>query len=54
MWAAKTKTSTRDLMARMGHDDMRAALMYQQATREADQQIADDISKLVRRERSAD
>jgi hypothetical protein len=25
--------STRDLMARMGHDDMRAALIYQRAPR---------------------
>ena len=34
--AAQTGASTRDLMARMGHDDMRAALIYQRATSEAD------------------
>ncbi len=28
-------------MARMGHDDMRAALIYQRATSEADRRIAD-------------
>jgi integrase len=30
--AAQTKTSLRDLMARMGHDSPRAALIYQHAT----------------------
>ena len=30
--AAQTGASTKDLMARMGHDDMRAALIYQRAT----------------------
>jgi hypothetical protein len=34
-------------MARMGHDDMRAALIYQRATREADQRIADRLSTPV-------
>jgi hypothetical protein len=34
-------------MARMGHDDMRAALIYQRATSEADQRIADRLSALV-------
>jgi hypothetical protein len=38
-------------MARMGHDDMRAALIYQRATTEADQQIADRLSKLVDKHR---
>ena len=33
VWAAQTRVSTRDLMARMGHDDMRAALIYQRARR---------------------
>lgn len=33
-------TSTRDLMERMGHDSMRAALIYQHATRDADRRIA--------------
>lgn len=46
-WAAQAGTSTRDLMTRMGHDDMRAALIYQQATNEADQAIADRLSAPV-------
>ncbi len=40
MLAAGSKVSTRDLMARMGHDSMAAALIYQHASREADQSIA--------------
>lgn len=32
--------STRDLMARMGHDSVRAAIIYQHATAEADARIA--------------
>ncbi len=46
-FAAQTGASTADLMARMGHDDMRAALIYQRATREADRRIADRMSDLV-------
>jgi integrase len=45
--AAATKASTKDLMARMGHDSERAALIYQHATREADQQIAGGLSALI-------
>ena len=45
--AAQTGASTKDLMARMGHDDMRAALIYQRATSEADRPIADRLSALV-------
>lgn len=51
IWASKAGTSTKDLMARMGHDDMRAALIYQRATSDADQQIADRLSKLVDKHR---
>ena len=47
VWAAQTRVSTRDLMARMGHDDMRAALIYQRATSDADRLIADRLSSLV-------
>ncbi|MDN5751353.1 MAG: site-specific integrase [Pseudonocardia sp.] len=32
LFAAQTGATTKDLMARMGHDDMRAALTYQRAT----------------------
>ena len=37
--------SLRDIMARMGHDSPRAALIYQHANREADQGIADAIDR---------
>lgn len=47
IWASKAGMSTKDLMARMGHDDMRAALIYQRATSEADRLIADHLSGLV-------
>lgn len=52
VWASKAGMSTRDLMARMGHDDMRAALIYQRATSDADRIIADRLSKLVEEHRS--
>jgi integrase len=38
--AAGSGVSTRDLMARMGHDSVRAAIIYQHATTEADARIA--------------
>jgi integrase len=38
--AARSGVSTRDLMARMGHDSMQAAITYQHATAEADARIA--------------
>jgi hypothetical protein len=41
-------------MARMGHGDMRAALIYQRATSEAGQQIADRLSKLVDQHRKSE
>jgi integrase len=47
IWASKAGMSTKDLMARMGHDDMRAALIYQRATSEADKLIADRLSEMV-------
>jgi hypothetical protein len=47
IWAPKAGMSTRDLMARMGHDDMRAALIYQRATSDADRLIADRLSLLI-------
>jgi integrase len=47
IWASKASMSTKDLMARMGHDDMRAALIYQRATSDADRLIADCLSGLV-------
>jgi integrase len=47
IWASKAGMSIKDLMARMGHDDMRAALIYQRATSDADRLIADRLSALV-------
>jgi integrase len=41
--AARDGTSVADLEARMGHDSARAALIYQHATIEADQRIADAL-----------
>lgn len=52
IWASKAGMSTKDLMARMGHDDMRAALIYQRATSDADRLIAERLSELVERHRS--
>lgn len=45
--------STKDLMARMGHDDMRAALIYQRATSDADERIAERLSQLAEEHREA-
>ncbi|WP_297540862.1 site-specific integrase [Amycolatopsis sp.] len=47
VWASKAGMSTKDLMSRMGHDDMRAALIYQRATSDADERIAEKLSQLV-------
>ena len=45
--AAQTGTSLRDLMARMGHDSPRAALIYQHASSGADRAIADALDLLM-------
>lgn len=47
VWAAQTRVSTKDLMARMGHDDMRAALIYQRATQEAAERIAQGLTDMA-------
>ncbi|MET8912426.1 site-specific integrase [Micromonospora sp. NPDC004551] len=49
--AARTGASTRDLMARMGHDSAQAAMIYQHATSEADRAIAQAVSDAVKAER---
>lgn len=51
--AAATGVSTRDLMARMGHDSMNAAIIYQHATREADRAIADGLDARMQAARKA-
>ncbi|GAA5176921.1 site-specific integrase [Rugosimonospora acidiphila] len=50
--AAQTGASTRDLMARMGHDSAQAALIYQHATTEADRAIADALEGALERDRT--
>jgi len=45
--AATTGASTRELMARMGHASMRAAVLYQHATSERDREIAVALSELA-------
>jgi hypothetical protein len=40
--------SLRNLMARMGHDNERAALIYQHKSATADRQIADGLDALLR------
>jgi len=47
MLAARTKSSLRDLMARMGHDSTSAAIIYQHATAEADREIAAAVSDAI-------
>ncbi|MDP9847880.1 hypothetical protein [Streptosporangium lutulentum] len=42
---AQSGASLADLKARRGHDSDRAALTYQHATRDADQKIADALSR---------
>jgi integrase len=49
--AAQTGASTRDLMARMGHDSSQAALIYQHATTEADRAIAKALDAAVQADR---
>ena len=45
--AAATGASTRELMARMGHSSIRAALIYQHATKDRDAVIATALSALA-------
>lgn len=47
--AAQAGASTRELMHRMGHGSMRAALIYQHATSQRDQEIADVMSRQVQK-----
>ena len=46
-WCWRHRHQPRELMHRMGHGSMRAALIYQHATRERDRQVADRLSDLV-------
>lgn len=51
--AASTGASTRDLMHRMGHASMRAALIYQHATSERDREIATGMDARIAKQSGA-
>ncbi|MEN3304283.1 MAG: hypothetical protein V7603_485 [Micromonosporaceae bacterium] len=51
--AARTGASTKELMARMGHDSAQAAMIYQHATSEADRAIAKAVDEAVKKARKA-
>ncbi len=51
-FAAVSGAALKDLMARMGHDSERAALIYQHQARGADKRITDPIDVHVQAERS--
>jgi integrase len=46
--SAATGASLKELMARLGHSSVRAALIYQHATRDRDRAIAEALGSLVR------
>jgi hypothetical protein len=46
--AAATGASLKDLMARGGHDDYRAAMRYQHASEDRDRIVADALSTFVK------
>lgn len=48
MLAAASGATVKDLMARMGHQSMAAALIYLHVNREADRKIADHIGAAMR------
>jgi integrase len=52
--AADMGISTKNLMARMGHDNERAALRYQHMSAKADRVIADGLDALVQAEQADD
>ena len=45
--AANAGATTRELMHRMGHGSMRAALIYQHATTDRDRRIADAMEDMI-------
>ena len=47
-FAAASGASTRELMGRMGHASMRAALIYQHRTVERDRAIAEALDAMLR------
>ncbi len=53
-FAAASGAGLRDLMARMGHDSERAAMIYQHEARGADRAITDAIDRHVQAEQADD
>ena len=53
-FAAATGAGLRDLMARMGHDSERAAIIYQQAARGADEAITEAMDAHVEADQAGD
>jgi integrase len=53
-FAARRGAGVRDLMARMGHDSERAAMIYQHEVQRADQTITDAIDKHVQGQKPDD
>ena len=51
--AAQTGASTRELMQRMGHSTVRAAMIYQHATDARSRHLADRLDALVREQQAA-
>ena len=51
--AASTGASTRELMARMGHASLRAALIYQHASAERDGAIAEALAAQISRSKAS-
>jgi integrase len=51
--AAASGASTRELMNRMGHSSMRAALIYQHASSERDKEIAAGMDKRIAKRQGA-
>ncbi|MEU8104613.1 site-specific integrase [Nonomuraea muscovyensis] len=49
MLAAQSGAGLKDLMARMGHDNVRTAMIYQHAVRGADRAITDAIDRHINR-----
>jgi integrase len=45
--AASAGASTKELMSRMGHSSTRAAMLYQHATRERDDAIAEALDAII-------
>ncbi|WP_326819690.1 tyrosine-type recombinase/integrase [Streptosporangium sp. NBC_01756] len=54
MLAAESGAGLKDLMARMGHDNVRAAMIYQHAVRGADKAITDAIDRQLEKRNDGD